>query len=104
MAETGAPVADAETIDPVIAQFAQALQAGYAAYPDLEHRPLPERRAIAEAVRAPWRTGGPAKATPRELLAATPGGPPRGRLLLPTAQARPPGAPVPAPRGGLTRF
>lgn len=104
MAETGAPVTDAETIDPVIAQFAQALTAGYASYPDLDRRPMPERRAIAEAVRAPWRAGGPVMRSQRDLLASTPVGSVRVRLFDATGEAEPRAALVYAHGGGFTSF
>jgi acetyl esterase len=49
-----------EPIDPDIARFVAAVIEGSARIPDLASRSLAERRAIAEEIRAPWRSGGPA--------------------------------------------
>ncbi|KKC25561.1 alpha/beta hydrolase [Sphingomonas sp. SRS2] len=56
-----------EPIDPEIARFVEAVIDGSARYPDLAARPYPERRAIAEEIRVPWRSGGPAMARCEEL-------------------------------------
>jgi acetyl esterase len=70
-----------ECVDPEIARFVAALQAGYARYDDLETRPLAERRAIAEAVRAPWREGGPPMRKRQDVLVPTAAGEVRVRLF-----------------------
>lgn len=72
---------DEERPDPEIARFVAALQAGYARYGDLESRPLPERRAIAEAVRAPWREGGPAMRKRHDVQVSTAAGEVRVRFF-----------------------
>lgn len=50
---------DSDALDPGIRRFVSALQQGYAQYPSFESLSLPERRSVAEKVRAPWRAGGP---------------------------------------------
>lgn len=64
MEEDSAPEDD---VDPEIRRFVQALSEGYARFPGFETLPLPERRAAAEAVRAPWRAGGPIMAETRAV-------------------------------------
>ncbi|MFA6117983.1 MAG: alpha/beta hydrolase fold domain-containing protein [Sphingomonas sp.] len=51
---------DADDVDPDIRRFVDALNHGYGQFSDFASLPLPERRAAAEAVRGPWREGGPA--------------------------------------------
>jgi acetyl esterase len=51
---------DSDGLDPDIRRFVNGVQQGYAQYPDFDTLPLKERRAVAEKVRAPWRSGGPA--------------------------------------------
>lgn len=97
------PDAD-EPIDPAIARFAEALQQGYAAYPDLDQRPLPERRVIAEAVRAPWREGGPSMARIADEVVATSAGPVRVRFFEPDARPGPRPCLIYAHGGGFTSF
>src|SRR5579884_309134 len=98
------PAIDEERLDPEIARFVAALQASYAQYPDLESRPMPERRAIAETVRAPWREGGPQMRERRDVQLTTPAGEVRVRLFDAS------GAPGPRPvlvylhGGGFTSF
>lgn len=50
---------DSDGLDPDIRRFVEAVQQGYAQFPNFESLPLPERRSAAEKVRAPWRAGGP---------------------------------------------
>lgn len=95
---------DEERLDPEIARFVAALQDGYARYPDLEARPLAERRAIAEAVRAPWREGGPEARVRRDLQVATPAGEVRVRLIDTLGAAGPRPALVYLHGGGFTSF
>jgi acetyl esterase len=56
-----------EPIDPDIDRFVAAVIEGSARYPDLAKRSASERRAIAETIRAPWRSGGPDMARREEL-------------------------------------
>ena len=56
-----------EPIDPDVARFVAAIVEGSSHYPDLASRSYPERRAIAEKIRAPWRSGGPTMARCEEL-------------------------------------
>jgi acetyl esterase len=50
---------DIDVLDPDIRRFVTALNEGYGRYPNFDRLPMPERRAVAEQVRAPWRAGGP---------------------------------------------
>jgi acetyl esterase len=89
-----------DDVDPEIRRFVDALNAGYASVPGFAQLPRPERRAAAEAIRAPWRAGGPEMAETRETTVA-------GRRLR---LHRPAGAADPAPvllylhGGGWTMF
>lgn len=91
-------------IDPEIATFLAGMREGWAAHPPLESLGFPEQRAVAEAVRASWASGGPAMADTfeRRFDAGA------GELLI--RVYRPKGAPVPAPAlvylhgGGFTLF
>ncbi|MEG8040328.1 alpha/beta hydrolase [Sphingomonas sp. LR60] len=51
-----------DDVDPEIRRFVVALNHGYGQFSDFAALPLPERRAAAEIVRAPWRAGGPVMA------------------------------------------
>lgn len=57
-----------EPIDPDVARFVTAVMEGSARYPDFAALSYPERRAILEEIRAPWRSGGPVM-TRREDIA-----------------------------------
>ena len=91
------------TLDPEIATFAETIARAWAAYPPFMTMPLEEARAVAEAVREPWRAGGPTMARTEEHLAPTPTGPVRLRIYDP-------GVTAPAPvliylhGGGFTLF
>jgi acetyl esterase len=104
MTQTTGDTISEEHIDPAIARFADEVQAAYARYPDLARRPLAERRAVAEAVREPWRKGGPAMFRRVDDTAQTPEGPVRVRILQanPTQDAQP--ALIYAHGGGFTTF
>ena len=89
-------------LDPEIRRFRQLLAAGYAAHPDLASVTKAEARRIAEAVRAPLATGGPAMAHTQD--AVVPGEVPvRVRIHRPSTDA-----PLPAlvylHGGGWTLF
>ncbi|PXA84205.1 acetylesterase [Nostoc sp. 3335mG] len=47
------------TLDPEIAEFVRAMQDSWASHPPFTTLTPPEARAVAEAVREPWRRGGP---------------------------------------------
>jgi acetyl esterase len=47
-------------IDPDIQRFVSAVTAAYGQHPEFDSLPLARKRAVAEATRAPWCTGGPA--------------------------------------------
>lgn len=51
---------DSDELDPDIRRFVTDVQQSYARHPGFDALPLPERRSVAEIVRAPWRAGGPA--------------------------------------------
>jgi len=91
------------TIDPEIATFVQTMALAWAAYPPFMTMPLAEARAVAEAVRAPWRAGGPTMARTREFMAPTSTGAVRVRIYDPGV-----GSPAPVliylHGGGFTLF
>jgi acetyl esterase len=90
-------------LDPQVAEFAARLGAAWAQFPDLASRPYPEQRAAAEAVRRPWRSGGP-ELQRRELVAPTPAGDVRVRLYGTAAAGRPAPVLVYNHGGGFTTF
>ena len=90
---------DTSLIDPEIRQFIARMRADWDRHPPLASLPLPQARAVAEEVRAPWRQGGPAMALTRELNADTAAGPLRLRLHYPAAPAPTDPAPT-APNAG----
>lgn len=71
------------TLDPEIATFVKSMARAWAAHPPFMTMPLDEARAVAEAVRAPWRAGGPTMARTREHMAPTSTGPVRVRIYDP---------------------
>jgi acetyl esterase len=91
------------TLDPEIATFVETMARAWADYPPFMTMPLPRARAIAEAVRAPWRAGGPTMARTPEHMAPTSTGAVRVRIYDP-------GVSSPAPvliylhGGGFTLF
>jgi len=91
------------TLDPEIATFVKTMARAWAAYPPFMTMPLEEARAVAEAVRAPWRAGGPTMAAVREHMAPSSTGTVRVRIYDP-------GVTSPAPvliylhGGGFTLF
>lgn len=104
MTESGGADVTAEEIDPEIARFVAGLQDGYARFPDLEQRSLPERRQIAEQVRAPWRQGGPTMRRIADMTVGTLAGPVRVRLFDATGEVGSRAALVYAHGGGFTSF
>lgn len=66
MTISGGAVMPADDIDPEIRRFAKRLQADYARHFAGAELDMPQRREVAEQVRAPWREGGPAMAATEE--------------------------------------
>lgn len=91
-------------IDPEIAMFLAMMRQQWAAHPPLDGLGFPEQRAVAEAVREPWASGGPTMAETFENRFDAGA----GELLI--RAYRPKKAPVPAPAlvylhgGGFTLF
>ncbi len=67
-------------LDPEIATFVEKMTGAWASHPPFTSVPLPEARAIAEKVRAPWSQGGPEMATISERDVPTATGPLRVRI------------------------
>lgn len=57
--EAGTEKGPDDLLDPDVRRFNERVGAAFARYPDFSQRPVPERRRIAEEVRAPWTVGGP---------------------------------------------
>lgn len=74
-------------LDPQIAEFVSRMRADAARHPPREQVPIPQAREIAEAVRKPWRLGGPEVASTTEHAVPTRHGPVRIRIYKPTASA-----------------
>jgi acetyl esterase len=91
------------TLDPEIATFVERMASAWADYPPFQTLPLPEARAVAEAVRAPWRAGGPEMARTVEHAVATPTGAVRVRIYDPGV-ATPAAALIYLHGGGFTLF
>lgn len=70
-----------DDVDPDVRRFIDAVNAGFAAYPDFARLPLPRAREIAERVRAPWTEGGPTMHASEDRLV----GEVRVRVHRPTA-------------------
>jgi acetyl esterase len=75
-----------EALDPQIRDFIARMKAAFARHPSFDHLTFAERRAVAEAVRRPWRDGGPEMAAVTERRIATDGGDVRIRIYRPTPQ------------------
>jgi acetyl esterase len=71
-------------VDPDIRRFVTETSAAYAAGGQFDGLSFPARRRLAEAVRAPWRQGGPAMARSLDLVIETPHGPVKARLHDPS--------------------
>lgn len=70
-------------LDPVLERFVAETSAAWARHPDLATVSPVEARQIAEAVREPWRRGGPAMVAVDEVVVASPHGPVRVRRYDP---------------------
>ena len=74
----------ADDVDPDIRRFVVETSAAYAAGGSFDQLTIPERRRLAETVRAPWRQGGPVMARTLDLMVETPHGPVKARLHDPS--------------------
>ena len=72
--------ADGDGIDPDIRRFVALVNADYARLTGGVELPVAEMRHVAEQVRVPWRTGGPAMQRTFEHVAETEAGPVRLRI------------------------
>jgi acetyl esterase len=91
-------------IDPELGLFLQELRAGWAKHPPFETLTFPERRKVAEIVRAPWANGGPAMARTIERRFDSGAGELRIRVYLPEGVTEPAPALVYLHGGGFTLF
>lgn len=82
-------MSDSGRIDPEVATFVDRVQRDFARHEGLAQMPFPQQRAVAEAVRAPWRQGGPVMARTWDRTVSTPAGEVRLRFFDP---GRPTGA------------
>lgn len=72
-----------EALDPEIRAFVAEMKAGFSRYPRFDQLTFAEARLVAEAVRRPWREGGPAMAFVGERHIATEAGEVRIRIYRP---------------------
>jgi acetyl esterase/lipase len=93
-----------DDVDPQIREFVDAVSAAYASHGPFDRLTPPEQRQVCEQVRAPWRQGGPAMASTRELSVPTRRGPVRVRIHDPRASAAPKPALIYLHGGGWTLF
>lgn len=89
-----------DDVDPDIRRFVVAMNRGYAQFPDFATLPLPQRRAAAEVVRTPWRSGGPVMASTQETEIAGC----RARIHYPSRSDAPQPALLYIHGGGWTMF
>jgi acetyl esterase len=97
-------VPDGAWIDPDIRRFIGRVNADYARLTGGRKLSVPEMRAVAEEVRAPWRQGGPRMVRTIEHVAATEAGPVRLRIYDPGVDPHPAPALVYMHGGGWTLF
>ncbi len=103
LSATGKDAVPQSLLDPEVGRFNEAVSAGFGRYPDFAHLPPPQRRRIAEEVRAPWTAGGPAMHRRSELQVSTREGDVRVRIHDPSPAPRKP-AMVYLHGGGWTLF
>jgi acetyl esterase len=70
-------------LDPEIQAFVAEMKAGFSRYPPFSDLSFAEARAVAEAVRLPWRQGGPVMAATEERSIGTDAGEVRIRIHRP---------------------
>lgn len=92
------------SIDPEIDRFLQEMRAGWAQHPPFDSLSFPERRAVAEAVRARWNVGGPVMAQTLERRFDPGAGELRIRVHRPAGASEPAPALVYLHGGGFTLF
>jgi len=83
-----------EALDPQIRAFVAEMKAGFSRYPPFGQLTFAEARRVAEAVRRPWREGGPAMALIDERRIATDAGDVRIRIYRPGQERASDSAPV----------
>jgi acetyl esterase len=93
-----------EDIDPEVRRFVRDVKAAYAAVPGFASLSYPERRQVAERVRAKWRAGGPTMARTQDLRIPTRHGGVRARLHDPGSSGPPRPVMVYLHGGGWTIF
>ncbi len=91
-------------IDPDIQRFVARVTADYARLTGGQSLSVPEMREVAEAVRAPWRQGGPTMRQTVEVTAQTEAGPVRLRIYDPGVGQSPAPALVYMHGGGWVLF
>jgi acetyl esterase len=72
-----------EALDPEIRAFVAQIKAGFSRHPQFDQLTFAEARLVAEAVRRPWREGGPTMASIEERRIATEAGEVRIRIYRP---------------------
>jgi acetyl esterase len=95
---------DRDVVDPDIRAFLNRMAQGAAAHPPLDSLGHPEARKVAEAIRTPWRQGGPEMARTRDLAISTLTGAVRVRIHTPRGATEPGPALVYMHGGGWTLF
>jgi acetyl esterase len=95
-----------EALDPEIRAFVAEMKAGFSRYPHFNQLTFAEARLVAEAVRRPWREGGPVMASIAERRIATDAGDVGIRIYHPREERRsePTGAFIYLHGGGWTLF
>lgn len=93
-----------DTIDPDIRRFVTEMRNAWTHFPQLSEMTFPEQRAAAEAVRAPWREGGPQMAATRDLTFDPGAGELKVRIYHPNEADKPLPAMVYLHGGGFTLF
>ena len=83
-----------EALDPEIRAFVAEMKAGFSRYPHFDELTFAEARLVAEAVRRPWREGGPAMAFIGERHISTEAGDVRIRIYRPGRERSSDPAPV----------
>jgi len=92
------------SIDPELGFFLKELRAGWSKYPPFDRLTFPERRRVAESVRARWNVGGPQMARTIERRFDPGAGELRIRVHLPVESTEPMPALVYLHGGGFTLF